>query len=76
MFEIDKYTQIEIEEYNGTFSVVQGFRGNDGFKPRWVKEEFGKGNEKNVPKRIALGNRDRAIEALKYMLGELDGTPF
>lgn len=63
-----------MEEYNGTYSLTQGYIGKDGtFKPKFVKEEFGKGNEKTIPKRIPLGDRDKAIEALTHLLGEFIG---
>jgi len=76
MFEIDKWTQIELVEYTGTFSIEQGYRKNDdSFGYKTVKEEFGKGNEKVTHKKIPLGNRDKAIEALRYMLTELGAEP-
>jgi hypothetical protein len=78
MFKIDQWTQIEMEEYNGTYSLTQGYVGKDGaFKPKFVKEEFGKGNEKTIPKRIPLGDKDTTIAALEHLLKELQGdVPF
>ena len=60
MIKANEYNMIEIEEYNGVYSIVEGWVDRDGnFKPRWVKEEFGKRDAKvlkDTPKRIRLGD--------------------
>jgi hypothetical protein len=65
MITIDKYTTLNLEEYEGVYSLLQGFTGNDGsFKMSWIKEEIGpKDNkqEKSMPKRVKLGDQKTAL---------------
>ena len=78
MIKIDQYTVMQVEEYNGTFSLVEGWEGRDGdFKARWIKEEFGKDKiEKSLPKKIRIGkSRDEAIQNLKMAIAYLQGQP-
>lgn len=48
---IDKHTSVEVENYNGIYSIKQGWVGHDGvFKATIVKRRFKKdGEEKNAP---------------------------
>ena len=72
MIEINRYNYVKIEEYNGMYSLILGYKDKDGeFKPKWCKMEFGKGNERNVPVKIPLGNRDQAGEVLSKLIDSL-----
>lgn len=40
---IDKYTSLRIDEYNGTYSITQGYINKEGlFSPSFCKREFGR----------------------------------
>lgn len=66
MITIDKYTVLEIDEWNGTYSLTQGFVNKNGeFKPNFVTEKWGKKGEevdKVLPKRIRLGDAATALQ--------------
>jgi hypothetical protein len=71
---INDYDMVKLEEYNGKFSLVLGYEAKDGsFKVKWSKQEFGKGNEKNVPVKVPLGDKPSAVMVLGMWLRELDG---
>jgi hypothetical protein len=74
MINIDKFTALHLDEYKGVFSIVEGFVGKEGeFKNRWIKEEMGKDKvEKNMPKRVKLGNKQAAVEVARWILAYLD----
>jgi hypothetical protein len=82
MKHIDKYTALHLDEYNGVYSVVQGYAKDDEFKPSWVTEEWGKEKlPKTLPKRIKIGDKAKAIEVAVWMYRTLTGkdiedTPF
>jgi hypothetical protein len=71
---IDKYTALHLDEYKGVFSIIEGYVGKEGdFKNRWIKEEMGKEKvEKNMPKRVKLGNKQAAVEVARWILAYLD----
>lgn len=72
--------KFQIQEYNGTYSIVSVWVNKDGqTKANFVKQEFGKGNEKVTALKITLGNKDEAVEALLSMANEVseyDQPPF
>lgn len=74
---IDQFTMLALENYKGTFSLVEGFENKAGeFKPRWIKEEFGKNKEeKLMPKRVKIGDINQARAALQMILKELGENP-
>lgn len=63
MITIDKYTTLNMEEYNSVFSLLEGWVGKDGnFKPIFITEEWGKEKTpKKMPKRVKLGDRKTAL---------------
>lgn len=71
---IDQYTLVRLEEYKGFFSLVEGWENREGdFKANWIKQPFGKEKiEKELPKKIKLGDRQSAIAALKTMIMQLE----
>jgi hypothetical protein len=74
MIQVNEYDYIDIEDYNGKKSLVLGYEKKDGsFGVKWCKMEFGKGNEKNVPVKIPLGNAEQAIDILQTLIIELQG---
>jgi len=79
MIKINQYDCIELSEYNGNYSITLGYEDKSGtFEAKWCKREFGKGNEKNVPVKVPLGDKDSAVAALETFVAELKGeeTPF
>jgi hypothetical protein len=80
MIKVDQYTSLNLEEYKGTYAIIEGWIGRDGtFKPSWCTREIGKEKtEKKMPVRVKLGDKDNAIKALTMLLEELKGdkTPF
>lgn len=75
MIEVDKYTQLRVEEYNGTFSIVQGYQNKEGnFSPTFIKREFGKEKTvKTAPLSLKIGTRDTARETLAAIYREIYG---
>ncbi|MDD5062070.1 MAG: hypothetical protein PHN44_07315 [Candidatus Marinimicrobia bacterium] len=77
---IDKWTRLQLDEYNGILKIVEGWENRDGeFKPSFCKREFGgKDNrtEKTAPVAVKLGDKATAIEALVYMLYQLTGDQY
>jgi hypothetical protein len=77
---IDKWARLQLDEYNGTFKIVEGWENRDGeFKPSFCKREFGgKDNrtEKNVPVSVKIGDRETAIETLCNLLYQLTGEQY
>jgi len=72
---IDKYTVVKIEEYNGVFSLVEGWEGKGGdFKANWIKQPFGKDKiEKELPKKIKLGDAETARNTLAMLWKQCGG---
>ena len=58
MIQIDKYVCLQVEEYKGVFSLIEGYINKDGvFKNSWITEEWGKDKTpKTMPKRVKLGD--------------------
>lgn len=74
MKHIDKFTALNLEEYKGEWSIIQGYSKDGDFKPSWVTEEWGKEKTpKTMPKRVKLGDNAKAIEAILWMYRELTG---
>ena len=82
MKNIDKYTALNLEEYKGTYSLIEGRDTDDGFKPSWIIEKWGKEKlDKTLPKRVKIGDRAKAIEVAVWLYQSLTGkdiedTPF
>jgi hypothetical protein len=54
---LNQYDVVEFSEYNGKLQITLGYRDRSGvWKPKFCKREFGKGNERDVPLRIELGD--------------------
>ena len=81
MIRATEYNTIDIEEYNGVYSIVEGWVDKDGnFRARWVQEEFGKKDAKTLkstPKRIRLGDAATARMVAMEIFTKLgDEIPF
>jgi hypothetical protein len=75
MFKINEWDCIELNEYKGNYEITLGYAKKDGsFGVKFCKREFGKGNEKNVPVKIPLGDKEKAISVLRSLLEELEST--
>lgn len=70
---IDQYTTLSLNEYKGTYSLVEGWINRDGeFKANWCKREFGKKGEKEekvVPVSIKCGGKE-GLEKLAHWILE------
>ena len=65
---------VAVEEYNGKWTLVSMY---NGYK-QWAKYKIGKDayKEKDLPVKVSLGTRDKAIEILTAALREIRGdTP-
>lgn len=74
---IDQYTVLQLQEYKGTYQIVEGWDGRDGFKPNFCKREMGpKGAkvEKTLPVNVKLGDKQTAIGALQGFVAYLRGA--
>jgi hypothetical protein len=73
---VDQYTVVKMENYKGVFSLTEGWEGRDGvFKANWIKQPFGKEKiEKELPKKIKLGDKETAKNVLLMLLAQL-GEP-
>jgi hypothetical protein len=62
---------IAVEEYNGKWSLVAMY---NGYK-QWAKYKIGRDayKEKDLPVKVTLGNRDKAIEVLTAILAVIRG---
>jgi hypothetical protein len=76
MIKIDQYTVIEIRD-NGQygFQILEGWVDKDGnFKPNFCKREYGKDKVvKTVPVSVKLGDKAKALEALKLFIATIEG---
>jgi len=74
----EKYREgVALDEYNGSFSLTLCQRGNDEkIYPRWAKLQVGKDKlaEKATPVKIGLGDKDKAVDAMTFMIAVLNGT--
>ncbi len=75
----DKYgSGIELDEYNGTYSLVASRRADDGnVYKEWVFPSYKKKpREKSCPWKIPIGSSPaEAIETLQYFISLLSGAP-
>lgn len=83
---VDQYNAMKLSEYQGTFEVVSGNEGEDGkFYMEWaIRSEYDSsvgsgvpvtkddGSYRVMPIKVVLGNREEAIENLKWLLGQLE----
>lgn len=76
--EDSKYREaVILNEYNGSYSLVSGQIGKDGKTySRWAfpQNKDRKPNEKAIPVSVNLGDRYVAIDILKKMVAELEGS--
>lgn len=76
---VDKYTSLELENYNGVYSIKQGWVDRDGeFKATFIKRRFKKdGEEKNAQLSVRLGDKEVALAVLREIADEINGgAPF
>lgn len=69
---------IELEEYNGLFSLRKAQKGKDGeIYPMWCHLSTFENGEKKIAEKpttlsVRLGNREEAVEILAKCLNELN----
>ena len=66
---------IELENYNGIFSIKEGWVNREGeFKPNFCKKQFKKdGPEKTTPVSVRIGDQGTAAAVLRELYKELTG---
>ena len=71
---VNKYNDtVKVEEYNGMFSLVQGYIGKDGNEGvKTCERYFGK-EKKKAPISVTIGNRDTAADNLRSIFREIYG---
>lgn len=73
MIEVNKYNSLKVEEYNGTFYIVLGYKNKEGaFSPQFCKRKF-KDEEKTAPISIPIGTRDTYKGIVQSIVMEIDG---
>ena len=75
MIIVDKYTALDLQD-NGQYgwSLMEGYVKDGDFKPSFVTKKVGKDRtEKTVPLNVKLGDKDKAIEVVKWLYKELTG---
>jgi hypothetical protein len=70
-------TVLQLEEYNGIYSLVEGWINRDGvFKPNWCKRQYGNdAPEKNYPVKIKLGNKEGLKSVLNWLQVQFGDEP-
>ena len=68
---INKYDVVKLEDKGQYgYQLTLGYEDRDGeFKPKFCKREFGKGNIKNVPVSISLG--DDPVAVLQTLIAQV-----
>jgi hypothetical protein len=74
---IDEYTMLKLDEFKGTYQLIEGWETRDGsFKPNFCSREIGpKSNrrEQKMPVNVKLGEKSMAIQVCLEILNELTG---
>ena len=76
MIQIDKFTALELrEDATYGFSLLEGWVPKDGdWRPSMCVRTYGKDKiEKKVPVSVKLGDKDKAVEVVKWLYKELTG---
>jgi len=67
-----------LDEYKGSFSLVAARKKNDEVYLEWcypqVRDGSRKPIEKSLPWKVTLGDREKAIEALRFFLVQLGAS--
>jgi len=74
MIKTTKWDAVDIETYNGKYSLVLGWEGRDGkFNAKWAEFEMGKDKiKKKMPVKIPLGDsKEEAAAVLKTLFLEM-----
>ena len=74
---IDQYTSLVVEEYKGTYSIVEGWIDREGeFKMNWSEREFGKDKvKKRCPVKVKCGSRETLLNLANYILAQYGEEP-
>lgn len=73
-WKVDTWTEVELHEYNGKYSLQEGFiNKEDKFQPVWVTGKI-KGMDKKMPKGVKLGDKETALATLKAIYQEISGS--
>ena len=83
---VKEYDAFKLTEYNGKYELVAGNDNEGTFYIKWfivseydsdagggVPVKKGDGKYRFSPAKVVLGDRENAIENLKWLLGELQG---
>lgn len=73
---LDNYNYLFWEEYKGKVQLTVGYMTKNGeVKAKYIQQEFGKGNWKQIPFRITFNSEEEAIKQLDELKAIL-ATPF
>jgi hypothetical protein len=81
VIEVNKYNALRVEEFNGTYYIVLGYKNKEGkFSPQFCKCKF-KDEEKTAPISIPIGTiadeqYKRILQSIIMETGEDSGAPF
>jgi len=77
LFRVNEYMLLSVQEYNGTYSILEGQIGRVDGNFHWfpcIKEIQGK--KKQVPVSVRLGDKIKATEALLWALKTITGNEY
>lgn len=74
---IDDFTTLQLSEYNGTYSLVEGYIGKDGkFYSKTCMRVFKKDTpEKKAPVSIKCGDIGKLVELANWILDQYGEQP-
>jgi len=74
---IDQHTSLIVEEYQGRYSIVEGWIDKEGeFKMNWCEIELGKDKfKKRWPVKVRCGNKETLLNLANYILAQYGEKP-
>lgn len=73
---ISKYQVVQTGRYNGQFQIMQGWMGNNGFKPDFISKKQKDGASKTFPASITFESDQAAVEFFLFCLKEITGKEY
>lgn len=73
---VSKYQVLQTGRYNGQFQIMQGWMGNNGFKPDFISKKQKDGTTKSFPASITFSDDPAAKDFFLFCLKELTGKEY
>jgi hypothetical protein len=73
---ISKYQVLQTGRYNGNFQIMQGWVGNNGFKPDFISKKQKDGTAKTFPASITFESDQAAVEFFLFCLKDITGKEY